>query len=147
MVPAAGADDVTSALLDEAGLVAAATDFAQRLPPGAIVVLEGEMGSGKTTTVRAMLRALGADAPGTSPTYALVHRHATPEGPVFHLDAWRLRAPDEAADLDLDGLLGEARALLVEWPERLGGWLPVPTHRIQLAHAPDPARRLATFTP
>lgn len=127
--------------------MAAAAAFAQRLPSGAIVALEGEMGSGKTTLVRAMLTALGAEAPGTSPTYALVHRHPTPAGPVFHLDAWRLRSPDEAADLDLESLLAEARVLFVEWPDRLGGWLPTPTHRIQLAYAADPGRRTVVFLP
>lgn len=142
-----GASEAAPELLDEAALADAAAAFARRLPPGAIVALEGEMGSGKTTTVRAMLRALGATGAGTSPTYALVHRHPTPDGPVFHLDAWRLRTPDEAADLDLEALLAEARALLVEWPERLGGWLPAPTHRIQLAHVAQADRRAVAFRP
>jgi tRNA A37 threonylcarbamoyladenosine biosynthesis protein TsaE len=70
-----------------------------------------------------------------------VHRYAGRRGPVFHLDCFRLRAPEEAADLDWEGLLAEGDAILVEWPERAGEWLPPPTRRFRLHHLPDPDRR------
>jgi tRNA threonylcarbamoyladenosine biosynthesis protein TsaE len=111
------------------------------LEPGAIVTFEGELGAGKTTLVKAVARGLGVSGPATSPTYALVHRYRGARGPVFHLDCFRLRSPDEAADLDWEGLLTEGDAILVEWPERAGGWIPAPTHRFRLSHLPDPARR------
>lgn len=128
-------------LLDEAALAAEAARLAGVLPHGAVVTLSGELGAGKTTFVRALVRALGAGQVASSPTFALVHRHAGRRGPILHLDAYRLRDPEEARDLDLAGLLDEADVLLIEWPERLGPWLPTPTHVVRLAHVVDPLLR------
>ena len=132
--------------LTEAELVAEAERFGRALPAGSVVYLEGELGAGKTTTVRALARGLGVEETTSSPTYALVHRYAGRRGPVFHLDCFRLRSPAEAADLDWEGLLGEGDVLLVEWPERAAGWVPPATHRVRLAHVADPERRAVEFT-
>jgi len=70
-----------------------------------------------------------------------VHRYQGARGPVFHLDCFRLRSPDEAADLDWEGLLTEGDAILVEWPERAGAWIPAPSRRFRLSHLSDPGRR------
>ena len=78
---------------------------------------------------------------GASVAKALVHRYRGARGPVFHLDCYRLRSPDEAADLDWEGLVAEGDAILIEWPERAGAWIPTPTRRFRLVHLPDPARR------
>lgn len=111
------------------------------LPPGAVVTFEGDLGAGKTTLIKAVVRGLGVTAPATSPTYALVHRYQGARGPVFHLDCFRLRSADEAADLDWEGLISEGDAILVEWPERAGAWIPTPTRRFRLHHLADPALR------
>jgi tRNA threonylcarbamoyladenosine biosynthesis protein TsaE len=111
------------------------------LPPRSVVALEGELGAGKTTLAQAIARGLGVTQPATSPTYALVHHYQGRRGPVFHLDCYRLRTPDEAADLDWEGLLREGDAVLVEWPERIGPWLPAPARRFRLHHVADPERR------
>lgn len=111
------------------------------LDPGEVLTFEGELGAGKTTFIRAITRGLGVTVPATSPTYALVHRYRGARGPVFHLDCFRLRSPDEAADLDWEGLMSEADAVLVEWPERAGAWVPKPSRRFKLSHVPDPTRR------
>jgi len=131
--------------MTEAELIAEAERFGRALPPGSVVYLEGELGAGKTTAVRALARGLGVDESTSSPTYALVHRYAGRRGPVFHLDCFRLRAPAEAADLDWEGLVGEGDALLVEWPEQAAGWVPPATHRVRLAHVADPDRRAVEF--
>ncbi len=102
------------------------------LPSGSVVFLEGDLGAGKTTLARAIARGLGVRDPASSPTYALVHHHETPDGSVYHVDCYRLGTPDDAADLDW-ATLESARALLIEWPERAGPWAPRPTHRIRLA--------------
>lgn len=125
----------------EAELVADGVALGERLPPKSVVALEGELGAGKTTLAQALARGLGVREPATSPTYALVHRHAGRRGPVFHLDCYRLKRPDEARDLDWESLLAEGDALIVEWPERAGPWLPPPTHRLRLHHLPDPDLR------
>jgi len=108
-----------------------------RLAPGELVSLEGDLGAGKTTFIKAIARGLGVTRPATSPTYALVHRYQGTRGPVFHLDCFRLRSPEEAADLDWEGLLAEGDAVLVEWPERAGEWMPAPTRRFRLSHLPQ----------
>lgn len=127
--------------LTEAALMAAGESLGASLPAGSVVTLEGDLGAGKTTLVRAICRGLGVREAATSPTYALVHRYHGRRGPVFHVDCYRLRSPDEAQDLDWAGLVQEGDVVLVEWPERAGPWLPTPTDRFRLAHEADPDRR------
>lgn len=127
--------------LSQAELEAEGEMLGRTLPPGALLTFEGDLGAGKTTFIKAVARGLGVVGGASSPTYALVHRYRAPRGPVFHLDCFRLRSPDEAADLDWEGLLREGDAILVEWPERAGAWLPAPTRRFRLHHLADPDRR------
>jgi len=124
-----------------AELIAQGETLGRTLPPRSVVAFEGALGAGKTTLVQAIARGLGVVAPTTSPTYALVHRYQGRRGPVFHVDCYRLRLPDEAADLDWEGLLREGDAVLIEWPERAGAWLPQPLRRFRLHHVADPDRR------
>ena len=127
--------------LSQAQLEAEGETLGRSLPPGVLLTFEGDLGAGKTTFIKAVSRGLGVGGGASSPTYALVHRYAGRRGPVFHLDCFRLRSPEEAADLDWEGLLSEGDAILVEWPERAGEWLPPPTRRFRLHHLPDPDRR------
>ena len=112
------------------------------LPPHSVVWLEGDLGTGKTTLARAIVRGRGVAEGATSPTYALVHHYEGPRGAVYHLDCYRLRAPADAADLDWATLV-EADLLLIEWPERAGAWAPPATRRIQISHVGDDTRRIA----
>jgi tRNA threonylcarbamoyladenosine biosynthesis protein TsaE len=127
--------------LTQTELEAAGEQVGRGLQPGDLVTFEGDLGAGKTTFIKAVARGLGVTRPATSPTYALVHRYQGARGPVFHLDCFRLRNADEAADLDWEGLLAEGDAILVEWPERAGGWIPQPARRFRLSHVADPDRR------
>jgi tRNA threonylcarbamoyladenosine biosynthesis protein TsaE len=111
-----------------------------RLAPGSIVTLDGPLGAGKTTLVQAVARGLGVAAGATSPTYTYVHRYAGRRGAVYHLDCYRLKHPDDAADLDWEAIVN-ADAALIEWPETAGDWVPRPTLRITLAHTDDPDLR------
>lgn len=113
----------------------------QELPRGSVVWLSGDLGTGKTTFVRAVTRAAGAQ-PARSPTYALVHEYASPEGPVFHADCYRLRHVEEALDLDFPDLTRRGRLVLIEWPERAGVHAPAPDAHIGLAHGDDPLARV-----
>ncbi len=122
-------------------LMAEGEALGRSLPPGAVLALEGELGAGKTTLAQAIVRGLGVTEPASSPTYALVHRYRGRRGPVFHLDCYRLRTPAEAGDLDWEGLLRDGDAVLVEWPERAGAWLPPPTRRYRMHHVSEPELR------
>jgi tRNA threonylcarbamoyladenosine biosynthesis protein TsaE len=122
-------------------LEAEGESLGRQLQPGELLAFEGDLGAGKTTFIKAVARGLGVVGSATSPTYALVHRYRGARGPVFHLDCFRLRSPEEAADLDWEGLISEGDAILIEWPERAGSWLPAPTRRFRLSHMTDPSRR------
>ena len=109
------------ALPDELALASLARRIAEALPTGALLVLTGPLGAGKTTFVMGLAQALGSNATVTSPTYALVHEYPTPQGTLVHVDAYRL--PDAAAlvALGLDELRERARLTVVEWGETLLG--------------------------
>jgi tRNA threonylcarbamoyladenosine biosynthesis protein TsaE len=124
--------------LTEAELMAEGERIGRSLTPRSVVHLQGDLGTGKTTMVRAIVRGLGVSEPASSPTYALVHRYAGARGPVFHLDCFRLEQPEDSADLDWEGLAAEGDALLIEWPERAAGWVPAPSVRVHLSHLEDP---------
>ncbi|MBA3941067.1 MAG: tRNA (adenosine(37)-N6)-threonylcarbamoyltransferase complex ATPase subunit type 1 TsaE [Sphingopyxis sp.] len=95
------------------------------LAPGDVVLLSGDLGTGKTTLARAMLKARGLAGEAPSPTFAIVQPYAPPEVdlPIAHVDLYRIEAEDELIELGLDDYLHDG-ALLIEWPERLGaeGW-------------------------
>ncbi|MCY7313589.1 MAG: tRNA (adenosine(37)-N6)-threonylcarbamoyltransferase complex ATPase subunit type 1 TsaE [Pseudoxanthomonas sp.] len=108
-------------------------------PEVAVVHLHGDLGAGKSTLARALLRGLGVQGAIRSPTYALVERYAIPQGEAWHLDLYRIA---DAAELDFLGLdEAEATLWLVEWPERAGSALPAADLRVELA-ADGPGRRV-----
>ena len=115
------------------------------LPMGQLLVVSGPLGAGKTTFVVELAAALGSDAQVTSPTYTLVHEYPTPAGPLVHVDAYRLDpALDMAAALDLEGYLERARAVVVEWGDRLLATHPGAWH---LRLTRDGGRRRAHWAP
>lgn len=111
-------------LPDEAATAEFGEDVAAALRAGDVILLEGELGAGKTTLARALLRAL-ADDPELevpSPTFTLVQSYAT-RVPVAHVDLYRIGSPDEVDELGLDDA-ARSGAVIVEWPQRAAGRLP-----------------------
>ena len=100
-------------------------------PGNAVVFLQGDLGAGKSTLARVLLRALGVQGAIRSPTYTLIERYPVEGGEAWHLDLYRI---GNAGELDFLGL-DEATATLwlVEWPERGSAGLPAPDLRIELA--------------
>lgn len=92
-----------------------AQKLAQTLPEGALVLLTGPVGAGKTTLVKFIAEALGFKGEVTSPTYTLIHEYPTPAGLVVHIDAYRMVNQGELYHLGLEDYLPEARLVLIEW--------------------------------
>ena len=101
-------------------------------PAQAVVHLQGDLGAGKSTLARALLRALGVEGAIRSPTYTLVERYPIPEGEAWHLDLYRIGDVGELDFLGLDEAV--ATLWLVEWPERAGSALPQADLRIELGN-------------
>ena len=113
--------------------------------PGDIFALEGPLGSGKTALARAFIRALTAESEDVpSPTFTLVQTYETKAGPLYHFDLYRLEAPEEAVELDIDDAFAEGISL-VEWPDRLGGLLPRRRLRVILAQGAEKDARIVTI--
>lgn len=101
--------------------------------PGGMIHLEGDLGAGKTTLSRALLRALGVVGAIRSPTYTLVEPYELPGLRVLHLDLYRLADPEELYGLGVLDDAPPAAWWLVEWPERGAGVLPAPDLRLRLS--------------
>ncbi|MGZ8364179.1 MAG: tRNA (adenosine(37)-N6)-threonylcarbamoyltransferase complex ATPase subunit type 1 TsaE [Caulobacteraceae bacterium] len=135
----------TLQLPDEAATSALGAVIAATLQPGDAVCLSGPLGAGKSTLARALIRALTSvneDVP--SPTFTLVQTYAGADFPIAHFDLYRLTAASEAAELGLDEALDDG-AVIIEWPERLEGRLPVTRLDIEISFEGD--GRMACLTP
>jgi tRNA threonylcarbamoyladenosine biosynthesis protein TsaE len=115
---------------------------AERLKPGDVAVVSGEVGAGKTTLIRGACRALGIEEPVTSPTFTIGQRYRGGRLPVSHLDLYRLQSLEGEDPALLDDYLGPDAVAFVEWPavgvERLGR----PALEIRLQHTGGDARAI-----
>jgi tRNA threonylcarbamoyladenosine biosynthesis protein TsaE len=141
-MPTASVDTETASAAETEALAA---DLATGLRPGDVVLVSGELGSGKTTFVRGACRALGVHVPVTSPTFTIARRYEDGRMPVSHLDLFRLAEGlgDEEPEL-LDDELGPDRVAFVEWPEIAGDGLPGihVVARVRLEHRGGDRRRV-----
>ena len=104
----------TSADLEQFG-----ETLARALPLGAILVLVGAMGAGKTTLTKGLARGLEFTGEVTSPTYTYIHQYPTPHGELVHIDAYRLEDARALWRMGLEELLESARLTVIEWGEAL----------------------------
>jgi tRNA threonylcarbamoyladenosine biosynthesis protein TsaE len=114
--------------------------LARSLPPanlGAVLYLQGELGAGKTTCVRSLLRSLGITRPVRSPTYTLVETYSAGPLTCVHVDLYRLGTASEAEGLGLRDLTGRDCLFLIEWPEKGGAAVPRPDVDLRLDYHGD----------
>src|SRR6202023_4441874 len=132
-----GGASFTVTIPNEAALAAFMTDIAGALEPGDLVTLSGDLGAGKTTFARALIRYLAGDdtVEVPSPTFTFVQTYELPQFPLVHADLYRLSGPAELAELGFDDLR-EGAVVLLEWPDRADGLLPPDRLDVALTLAP-----------
>src|SRR5471032_1636302 len=120
-----GGFSFTVALADEQATRRLMVDIAAALEPGDLLTLSGDLGAGKTTFARAMIRHLAGDptVEVPSPTFTLMQAYELPRFPLVHADLYRLSGPGELAELGFEDASEDAVTLL-EWPDRAGDQLP-----------------------
>ncbi|HIA71229.1 MAG TPA: tRNA (adenosine(37)-N6)-threonylcarbamoyltransferase complex ATPase subunit type 1 TsaE [Phycisphaerales bacterium] len=123
----------------------AAINFAKQLTPPAVILLEGELGAGKTCFVRGMCEGLGGDPRQvSSPTFSIMQEYeVVSAGRLVHIDAYRLSGEDELATIGWDELLEDKNVVIaIEWPSRIKNALPPDSLTIQLEHIDIQTREL-----
>ncbi len=108
--------------------------LARLIEPPCIVYLAGDLGAGKTTLSRGLLRGLGHQGRVKSPTFTLLEPYELPHLNCYHFDLYRLSDPEELLFLGIEDLLRPDSLLLVEWPERGEGVLPPPDLTVRITH-------------
>lgn len=120
--------------------------LAERLAPGSVVGLIGDLGSGKTCLVQSVCAHLGVRGPVTSPTFILINEYTGRSAagdplPIYHFDLYRLNGEEELLDLGCDDYFYGDGVCLVEWADMAGGLLPEDHTEIRIDHAGDNRRR------
>ncbi len=116
--------------------------IAERLEPGDVVLLSGELGTGKTTLVRGACRALGVPGPVTSPTFTIGQQYGGGRLPVSHLDLYRLQTLEGEDPALLEDYLRPQGVAFVEWPAAGESRLGRPALEVRLAHEDEARRRI-----
>ena len=120
-------------LADEAATLALGAVLGQSLAPGLTIHLRGDLGTGKTTLVRGVLRGLGWEGPVKSPTYTLLELYEVSRLLLHHFDFYRFHDPQEWSDAGFRESFNGRNVSLIEWPEKAGDLLPAPDVEIVLA--------------
>ena len=119
-------------LAAEADTLALGGELASGLAPGLVIYLSGDLGTGKTTLVRGLLRALGVAERVKSPTFSLVELYTISSLYLYHFDFYRFSHSGEWIDAGFRDHFNAASVCVVEWPEKAGGQLPAPDVRITI---------------
>ena len=123
---------LTIALPDEAATAALGERLGAVARAGDVIALVGDLGAGKTTLARALIRShLGPETEAPSPTFTLVQTYPGPRFDIWHFDLYRLEDPGEARELGLEEAVDGLS--LIEWPERLGRYLPPARLEVRLS--------------
>ena len=120
----------------------AGAKLAERLHPGDVVVLEGDLGAGKSELTRGIARGLGVRETVTSPSFTILNVYESGRCPLYHFDWYRLESADELYEMGLDEYLGGDGIAVVEWPGRCPEAVPENALRIRLEQAGENERKI-----
>lgn len=115
--------------------------------PGSVIALVGGLGAGKTHWTKGFVAGIGSSAEVTSPTFGLVHEYPGGRLPVFHLDFYRLDAPEELIGIGWDEYLDTDGVIIAEWADKFPELLPESTVWLQFTILPDGTRELGIVRP
>lgn len=133
-------------LADESATDALGVKIANAVGAGDVITLRGDLGAGKSVFARSLIRAYcRTDEDIPSPTFTLVQSYETGAVPVFHFDLYRLTSADEALELGIEEAFADGVSL-IEWPDRLGPWLPADRLEVHLTPGPRETARRARLT-
>lgn len=119
-----------------------------RLRAGDVVLLEGEMGAGKSVFSRGVARGMGVEGPVPSPTFTIVNVHEGTRGRLYHFDLYRLEGADALYEMGLDEMIGTDGVTLVEWPSQAAEAMPERCLRATITYDGDaPERRRIALSP
>jgi tRNA threonylcarbamoyladenosine biosynthesis protein TsaE len=118
--------------------------FAERLRPGDVVALDGDLGAGKTQFVKGLAAGLGHDGEVTSPTFTLVHEYTGGRLPLFHFDFYRMESEAEVLRIGLDDYLDAGGVAAIEWAGKFPALLPRGTHWLRLRAGAGEERTIET---
>ncbi|HEX7057768.1 MAG TPA: tRNA (adenosine(37)-N6)-threonylcarbamoyltransferase complex ATPase subunit type 1 TsaE [Bacilli bacterium] len=121
--PFCEADSYRYKACDEQATEKLAREVAKRLPPGAVIALDGDLGAGKTRFTSALAREMGIEKTVNSPTFTLIKEYEDGRLPLFHMDVYRI-SEDEASALGLDDYFFGEGVTVVEWASRIRDLLP-----------------------
>ncbi len=96
-----------------------------------------EMGVGKTTLIKALVKQLGSTDEVSSPTFSLVNEYASPKGPIFHFDFYRIEDELEALDIGVEEYFDREAWVFVEWPEKIASFIPDDAQEIEMKREGD----------
>ena len=112
--------------------------------PGTVIAVRGDLGAGKTLLAKGIGAGLAVPTSVQSPTYVIVHLHPSGRLPLWHADLYRLSGEEELEQLGVDEAIEGDGVVVIEWPDRVEGWLPADRLDILLEH--DGEGRVATLS-
>ena len=121
---------------------------AERLGPGAVLALHGDLGTGKTHFVKGVAQKLGiSPAEVRSPTFTILSVYDEGERPLYHFDAYRVQNPDEFVELGFEEYVHDDGLTCIEWADRVTGLLPPNTTHLQFHHVAPTERQITLGAP
>ena len=108
-----------------------------------LILFKGELGAGKTTLIKALMKELGSKDEGSSPSFAIINEYSSNSGRIYHLDLYRLNEAQEVFQLGIEEILYSGEFCFVEWPQIIEEFIEPPYHIISLELTENNERKIS----